>query len=115
MMLHGNKAYGVLDAAGVQQLIDARAELPRVARRERGALRLFSGVGAGIAASAPVSAIYTTSYETAKAALEPSCPPGHEWAARVALVDRRTPPKEGREVNCGASGILNGDGGHKPP
>ena len=52
--------------------------------RERGALRLFSGVGAGIAASAPVSAIYTTSYEAAKAALEPGCPPGREWAAHCA-------------------------------
>mmetsp|Transcript_18870 Transcript_18870/g.36375 ORF Transcript_18870/g.36375 Transcript_18870/m.36375 type:complete len:463 (-) Transcript_18870:184-1572(-) len=48
---------------------------------QRGARGLYSGLAANLACSAPISAIYTSSYEVVKEALLPMIPASQSWVA----------------------------------
>ena len=62
----------------------ARQPLARVLARmlrERGVFGLYSGLSASLASSAPISAIYTASYEAVKSRLMPMFPEERAWVA----------------------------------
>lgn len=62
----------------------ARQPLARVLARmlrERGVFGLYSGLSASLASSAPISAIYTASYEAVKSRLMPMFPEECAWVA----------------------------------
>ena len=62
----------------------AREPLTKVVRKmlsARGVSRLYSGLSASLASSAPISAIYTAAYEAVKAKLLPMFPEERSWVA----------------------------------